>query len=239
MVVLAWHFLPADLRLGYGDGRLVQKEQRLRIEGEPLLCKHGMHGSRRLIDALSYASGPIIERVEIGVDKPYKIVEGQDKLVGNWRKTLWWIDATMILHEFACRTAEDGLRDAGVTDERCWDAIRMKRLWVQNKATDEELTQARIAVASASTIEDTMSSAGRVAAWDSALGAARGAADFTAMTAARESEKVAAWAAPAGIAGTAATLAAWNATWDEVKVRQNRRLTAMVCAAYRKEWRNG
>jgi len=151
-----------------------------------------------LIDALCYASGEIVERVEIGADKPYKIIEDEGKLVGTWRKTLWWMDATMVLHEFACREAEDALQDAGITDERCWDAIRIKRLWVQGKATDEELTKVRIAVANASTI----GSVGRTAA-------------FAAIT-------------------SAISNISWTTSWDETRARQNRRLTAMVCAAHRK-----
>jgi len=106
MFVLAWHFLSADRRLRHGDGRLMRKGQTLHVEGEPVLCEHGMHGSHRLIDALFYAPGPIIERVEIGADEPYEIVEGEMKFVGNWRKTLWWIDATAILYKFACWEAE-------------------------------------------------------------------------------------------------------------------------------------
>jgi len=212
MSVLAWHFLPADRRLGYGDGRLIRKGRRLHVEGEPILCKHGMHGSRRLIDALSYASGPIIERVEIRVDKPYKIVEGQDKLVGNWRKTLWWMDGAAILHEFACREAEDALRDAGITDERYWDAIRVKRLWIQGRATNEELDAAR--------------DAANDAAWDvnhSATCAAAAAAISDAVCA-------------AGRVAVAAAdhVASWAIVWNTARARQNRRLTAMVCAAHRK-----
>ena len=46
------------------------------------------------------------------------------------------------LHEFACRCAEEALRKAGVIDERSWNAIRVKRLWIEGKATDAELSAA-------------------------------------------------------------------------------------------------
>jgi len=212
MTVLAWHFLPADRRLAYGDGRLIRKGQTLHVEGEPTLCLHGMHGSRQLIDALSYASGPIVERVEIGADKPYKIIEDSNKLVGTWRKTLWWIDATMILHEFACREADDALRDAGITDKRCWDAVRVKRLWIQGRATNEELNESRIAASNAAETADWAMA--YAAAWRAALGAARKAYWFAAM----------------------------DVSWSDDTERsrqnrrvQNRRLTTMVCAAYRQQ----
>jgi len=224
MSVLAWHFLPRDRRLAYGDGRLIRKGRRLHVEGEPILCKHGMHGSRRLIDALSYASGPVIERVEIGVDKPYKIVEGQDKLVGNWRKTLWWIDSTTILHEFACREAEDALRDAGVTDVRYWNAIRVKRLWIQGRATNEELNAAQAAANDAAwdVLQPT---------WDVMHSATCAAAAAAISDAVCVADRVAVAAAD--------HVASWAIVWNTARARQNRRLIAMVCAAHRKEWRNG
>jgi len=239
MTVLAWHFLSADRRLGYGDGRLVKKGQTLRVEGEPALCWNGLHGSRRLIDALSNALGPIIERVEIGADKPYEIVAVENKLVGTWRKTLWWIDATMVLHEFACREAEEALRDVGITDERYWDAIRIKRLWVQGKATDEELAEAQFAAEDYDTARAAARTAAADAAYSTARFAARGAAgaravaDIKSVAAARESEEVVAWATPAGIARITADIAAWIAAANTARARQNRRLTAMVCAAHR------
>jgi len=216
--VLAWHFLSANRRLGYDDRRLVRKGQTLRIKGEPILCEHGLHGSLRLIDALSYASGPIIERVEIGVDEPYEIIEDDNKLVGTWRKTLWWIDATTILHEFACREAEKVLEMAGVTDKRCWDAIRVKRLWLQGKVTDKKLDEAR------------------VAAWV-AVRAAATATEATAVaaaTTARAAEEVVANIAYKTAMLVTSYVAVFAASQNEVRNWQNRRLIAMVCAAHRK-----
>lgn len=54
-----------------------------------------------------------------------------------------------ILHEFVCRCAEEALRKAGVTDDRSWNAIRVKRLWIEGKATDTELAAARAAAQAA------------------------------------------------------------------------------------------
>ena len=42
-------------------------------------------------------------------------------------------------------SAENALKDAKVTDERCWKAIKIKRQWLGKKATDEELAAARAA----------------------------------------------------------------------------------------------
>ena len=95
------------------------------------------------------------------------------------------------LHEFACRCAEGELRKAGVTDDRSWNAIRVKRLWIEGKATDTELAAAR----------DAARVAARDAAWDAAQVAARAAARVAARDAAR----------------AAARAAAWDAAWDAAR----------------------
>ena len=208
--MLAWHFLPEDKRLGYGDGRLVEVGQTLECEGEPALCSNGMHGSVRLIDALKYASGPIVCRVEIEGD----VIESEDKLCGRRRTVLWMLDATQILHEFACQCAEDAMTLVERPDERSVAAIEAKRAWLDGKITDEELDAAW------------------AAAWDAALDAASWAAarDAAAWAVAWAAARNAAWAARS---------AAWNASrsaaQDDARAKQNERLTAMVMDAHEKE----
>jgi len=224
--VLAWHFLSADRRLGYGDGRLVRTRQTLRAEGEPMLCKNGMHGSRRILDALIYGQGAVVERVEIGTDLPYKIVKQEDRLVGTWRKTLWWIDAEMILHEFACREAEDVLKCIGITNEASWNAIRTKRLWMQGKATVEELNDQVNSSIEWGT-HWPVDSATYWAICQTAHQAARWAADRAACSMAH--------CASDSITCYAIRQATYWATHQAVCFAQNQRLTAMVCTAYRQQ----
>jgi hypothetical protein len=47
------------------------------------------------------------------------------------------------LHELACRFAEYALSKVDNPDPRSVEAIRVKRLWLEDKATDEELAAAR------------------------------------------------------------------------------------------------
>jgi len=205
--MLAWHFLAEDKRLGYGDGRLVEAGQTLECEGKPVLCDNGMHGSVRLIDALRYANGPIVCRVEIEGD----VIEGKNKLCGRRRTVLWMLDATDILHEFACQCAEDALALVARPDARSVAAIVAKRAWLDGKITDEELDSA----------------------WDAARDAARAARDAAlaaraaAQTAARAAARAAAWAVAGAVAWAAARAAA--------RAKQNERLTAMVMAEHEKE----
>ena len=164
--IKAWHFLADDYRLKYGDRRKVQAGSRLVYDGVPKLCCRGFHGSRRVIDALQYAPGPIVCRVVISGD----IVEGDDKLVGGTREILWTLDATWELHHFACWCAERALKHAKVTDARSWKAIETKRLWIDGLATDDELSAARSAAWSAARgVVD--GDAARGAAWSTARNA--------------------------------------------------------------------
>lgn len=89
--IKAWHWLRNDRRLGYGDGREVIDGETLSISPEipPVCCEYGMHGSVKIVDALKYAPGSILCRVEISGD-----INGQpDKIVGRSRKVLWSITA--------------------------------------------------------------------------------------------------------------------------------------------------
>ena len=247
--MLAWHLLSEDKRLGYGDGRLVEVGQTLECEGKPELCSNGMHGSARLIDALHYASGPIVCRVEIEGD----VIEDEDKLCGRRRTVLWMLDATRILHEFACRCAEDALALVEQPDERSVAAIEAKRAWLDGKITDEELDAASAAaraVARAvawSAAEAVARAVARAAAWSAADAAARDASrsaaeavarDAVAWDVARSAARSAAEAASRAAERDAAEAVAWSAAWDAAwaaRAKQNERLTAMVMEAHEKE----
>jgi len=215
--MLAWHFLAGDKRLGNDDGRLVKAGETLECKGDPELCSNGMHGSARLIDALHYASGPIVCRVKIEGD----VIKGDDKLCGRRRTVLWMLDATDILHEFACQCAEDALSKVAQPDERSVAAIEAKRRWLRGEITDKKLLGSAWA-----------------AAWD-AVWAARDAALAAAQTAAQTAARAAAWAAArdAALAARAASdAAAWDddarAARDAAVYEQNKRLTAMVMQAH-------
>jgi len=216
--MLAWHFLAGDKRLGYNDGRLVEVGQTLECEGEPELCGNGMHGSARLIDAVHYARGPIVCRVKIEGD----VIEDYNKICGRRRTVLWMLDATRILHEFACACAEDALALVEQPDERSVAGIAAKRSWLKGEITDKKLDSAWAAAWDASqNVAWVASAAAEAAAWAAVRSAARAAS-----RAARD----ASWAA-ARAASWAARDAAQDAAWD----KQNKLLTEMVMAEREKE----
>jgi len=143
MTIKAWHFAAQDRKLGYGDGRVIVKGRTLKYTGkEPIkLCERGLHASVRLVDALQYAAGPVICRVELSGE----IVRGNDKLVATERKCLWWIDATDVLWEMACWSAEQSLpiwEKYYPNDKRPHNAIKARRGWLKGLVSDQELAAA-------------------------------------------------------------------------------------------------
>lgn len=127
-IVTGWHILPDDGLLR--DGRTADLSgawQRMAGDGLPKPCERGMHACRRLIAALQYAKGALICRVEVRGD----IVEDCDKIAGRERRILAHVDGTPILRRFAIWCAARELKRHGVTDQRCWDALRVKGRWLR------------------------------------------------------------------------------------------------------------
>jgi hypothetical protein len=193
--ILAWHWAKRDLKTQHTDEPIVVGGT-LSAVGILDLCHVGMHASLCPLDALQCAPGSMLCRVELSGE----IIEGDDKLCARHRKVVAIYDADHMLHEFACLCAERALKQAGVTDERGHNAIKVKRLWLAGKATDEEMAAAR--------------DAARAAAWDAAWDAARDAARDAAWAAAWDAARDAAWDA----ARDAARDAEWDAARDaEIK----------------------
>lgn len=90
----AWHFVEETLR----DGRPVPPDGEWLVhDGKLVMSESGYHASEQLLDALYYAPGSIICRVEMGG----KIIHGADKLVAEKRKILWRVDGEVVLKAFA------------------------------------------------------------------------------------------------------------------------------------------
>ena len=144
-VVKAWYFSSDDCRLRYDDNRIIKVGRTHKVKGEPKMCSHGLHASKKIIDALDYAPGYILWRVELGG----KIICGDDKCVATERTYLQKLDTTPILKKWARLCALD------VID--LWDApdVVVKYL----KTGDESLKAAAW---------DAARAAARAAAWDAA-----------------------------------------------------------------------
>jgi hypothetical protein len=99
-------------------------------------------------------------------------------------------------------------------DKRPHEAVRIKKLWIKKKATDEELDAAWDA------------------AWAAAWAAAGAAADDAARAAADDAARAAAWAAADDAARAAAWDAAWAAAWaaadDAARAAANKKILSHV-----------
>ncbi len=201
-MIYAWHFVPQNLKLAH-SGEPVEVGRTYRVEGKIVPCKNGLHGSVRLIDALTYSSSSVLTRCAYGGE----IVHESDKLAASERTILWLGDIDQILHEAACVFAEGALRVVKVTDPRSWAAIDAKRKWLRGEITEKEL--------------DAAVNVAWTAAWDAATSAATGAATSAASIAAWAAARVARDAARSA-ARAAASIAAWAAEndWLECAVRE-------------------
>ncbi len=207
--IRAWHFLPMDGKTQHRNRRLVEVGKTYSCRGNIEPCVNGMHGSRRIIDALYYSPGPVACYVRIWGN----VKKQRDKLAGRHRKVLGMANISDILHRFACQCATESLEFAGVTDERCFNAIYVKLRWLDGDATNEELDAAiSSAWAAASGV--------RLPERDAVWAAARAADDYPAWAIVPS----VVWLAVNLITRQDPTRLAWNAEWNS----QNKTLTRMV-----------
>ena len=131
-----------------------------------------------------------------------------------------------ILHEIACRCADDALSRIDIPDPRSINAIAVKRRWIAGEATDDELAEARDAAEAAkrdawAAALDAATAAARAAAWAAARAAAWAAARAAEWAAARDARDAATAAARAAAwAAAAAALDAWAAAWAKARDAQ-------------------
>ena len=186
MIAHGWHFIRATKKLGYGDNRLVRRGTLVYRGDEPIeLCERGLHASRRALDAVNYAPGPIVCRVRLDGE----IKEGDDKMVATRRTVLWLADATDLLFEFSCWVAEAALIGQ-ITQGFAVHPDSYAALVARRKFQRGEIAQAELSAA-----ESAAESAAWSAAESAARSAARSAAESAARSAARSAAESAAWSA--------------------------------------------
>lgn len=143
--VLAWHFIRNDCTLRDGQKLRVGKVYRLPLGKQLEMCRSGFHASAKALDALNYAPGAIVCRVELRGE----IMTDTDQMVATERKALWAADATRTLRLFAISETRRALmaeRKAGrEPDARSWEALRVTLRWLDGKASDQERVAAEAA----------------------------------------------------------------------------------------------
>ena len=197
----AWYFSDVNRQLRYGDNRPIACGITHTVDCEPIMCVQGLHGSVNILDALKYAPGPYVWRVNLSGE----VVRGADKVCATSREYIWGYDATAVLRKFARRCALDVVH--------LWDA---PPIVVQYLKTGDE------------SIRLSANAAARTAAWAwaraSARDAARAAEWASTGAAARNAEARTA-------ARTAEWAAAWDVAWDAAVATQSRRLYRAIMEA--------
>jgi len=82
--VTGWWFAGLQNRLGYEDGRRAAMGVTHRFQGQPVMCRHGFHASKNILDAFQYSDSPIVWHVALGGT----VVHGEDKIVATERTYL-------------------------------------------------------------------------------------------------------------------------------------------------------
>lgn len=137
---LGWHFLRADGRLGYGDGRKPKVGEVVTANGPPVLGQSGMHASKRAIDALWNATGPIACRVRLAGD----IMDGPDMSTAWTREILAMANVQRTLYIFDLWVGIRALRLLGSTNPQKWNMVRVLARWLRGSASDKELRDAQL-----------------------------------------------------------------------------------------------
>jgi len=135
--ILAWHFLNDDGSYCYGNGKpRPGGTETVSIDKRPLkLYYWGLHASRNIIDALGFARGCLLRRVELGGE----MVKYRDEVCATRRHELWRMDITNILHEFACWCAERAVKRLPEPYPQFENALKTKRAWLRGECNDETL----------------------------------------------------------------------------------------------------
>ena len=170
--VKGWWFGTSDKKLLNGDGRKIVIGETHKIEGEIAPCKCGLHLSKRILDALNYAPGPVVYKVVgSGVVVPHG--NPVDKYACSERMYIaGGIDVSDTLRLFA--------RDCALDVIHLWNPPDIVVRYL--KTGDESIRTAARAAAGA--VARTVARAvARTAAW-AAEGAAEGAAARAAVWAA-------------------------------------------------------
>jgi hypothetical protein len=127
---LGWHWLADDRSLANSYPRhFLSAGETVHVHPPIFLCIQGLHWSERILDALRYAPGGIVCRVETW-GQTYHL---SDKSASEYRRILWMFDANRVLWHWLCDVAEDALRDALIDDEHVLTVIRMRREWLAGR----------------------------------------------------------------------------------------------------------
>ena len=123
--VLAWHFTNG---MKLRDGQPLKVGKVYKHVGPLEMCATGYHASIDIRDALSFAPGFTVSRVECRGE----MEQQSDKLVCRERKVLWTMDAKKIILKWSTRVATDAVKMVRKTStDKAWDT--WADMWISGK----------------------------------------------------------------------------------------------------------
>jgi hypothetical protein len=94
--IKGWWF-SEGYKLPHEDNRIIKIGKTHKIKGKIIPCTNGLHASERIIDALGYAPGPIIWKVELSGT----VIKEGDKICASSRKYIaGGVDCSEVLRKF-------------------------------------------------------------------------------------------------------------------------------------------
>ena len=210
---LYYHFTSNKLR----DGRPIPPTNEWLVhEGEVIMCTSGLHASEQPYDALQYAPGHILHRVELD-----DVIDTQDdKVVARRRKIVATIDAAELLHAFA--------RKQALSVIHLWNCPAITKQYLETGDVSMQCaawSAARSAAGAAAwSAAGAAWSAAQHTAWSAARSAAQhatGAAQYAAQSAAGEARNAARSAADAAQSAADAAWSAADAAWSAIREQFN------------------
>ena len=149
-------------------------------------CLSGLHASEHPFDALQYAPGNLLHKVELIIDIQSH-GDPADKFVGRKRKILSTVNAESLFYEFSR-----------------WCALQVIHLWEAPQIVIDYLN----------TGDESIKDEARDEAWDKTWAAARAAAEAATLSVSWNVARASARAAVKAEAEAAASHTTWDKTWD-------------------------
>ena len=244
-----WHFLRKDYRLQFPPYTLVAPGMRLDLPIESR--RRSLRASKKALDALLYASGPIACRVRLSgkMIEDINIVIAAECTYATECTYLQMVDATNVLHEFACWCAENALTQERASgrepDPLCWKAIEAKRAWLQGKMSNEDLDAAKEAVQEITKYVDLKAACGinleeiEAVVYEAASATVAAADRRMVQAIARRASGAAVWEAAkaaeimtGGAPWDAARCESGQTAWVTTKKKQNEKLEEMLFSLF-------
>lgn len=207
-------------KLPHGDGRKIRKGATLTVKPPLLLCHHGLHYSKHVLEAVKYAKD--LTQLWMIEDVGETVVD-DDKCCTTARKHLAKIEAKPILREFS--------RWCALRAVRLWDAPNVVKAYL--RTGDESLRRQARKAAGHSYTED--ASASGSAMWAANALVTMASVCYASGAAARAIAHAAEIAAVSLGASDGELYQAWLSAGASERLAQRKKLDRMISRAFRKE----